>query len=53
MSKKPYVQPSVTDLGDAVKQTKGVSGVCWEYFGTQYGPPRPPVEDGTALTEQS
>lgn len=39
MSKKPYVKPTVTDLGNAVEETKGISGVCWEVKGTQWGPP--------------
>lgn len=38
MSKKPYVKPTVTDLGNAVEETKGITGVCWEYKGTQWGP---------------
>jgi len=41
MSKKPYTKPTVIDLGDAVKQTKGWSGICWESFGTAWGPPLP------------
>ena len=46
MSKKPYTAPTVTDLGNAVKQTKGVSGVCWESYGNQYGPPLYPPGGG-------
>lgn len=38
MSKKPYVKPIVTDLGNAVEETKGISGICWEVRGTQWGP---------------
>jgi hypothetical protein len=41
MSKKPYTAPTVVDLGDAVKQTKGWGGKCWESFGSAYGPPLP------------
>lgn len=38
MSKKPYVKPTVTDLGNAVEETKGITGVCWEVRGHQWGP---------------
>ena len=39
MSRKPYTVPTVVDLGDAVKQTKGAAGRCWEIVGTAWGPP--------------
>jgi len=39
MSKKPYTAPTVVDLGDAVEQTKGSAGKCWELYGTAWGPP--------------
>jgi hypothetical protein len=42
MEKKPYSVPTVTDLGDAVEETKGITGGYWEPFGTAYGPPPPP-----------
>jgi hypothetical protein len=41
MEKKPYSPPTVTDHGDAVEQTKGISGRCWEMFGSAWGPPPP------------
>jgi len=53
MSRKPYTKPTVIDLGDAVKQTKGWGGKCWESFGTAYGPPPPNVEDVEQQEEQN
>jgi hypothetical protein len=50
MSRKPYTKPTVIDLGDAVKQTKGWGGKCWETFGTAYGPPLP--KDPTSREQQ-
>jgi len=47
MQKKTYSPPTITDLGDAVEQTKGVSGEYYETWGTAYGPPilDPPPDD--------
>lgn len=45
MSKKPYTKPTIVDLGNAVEETKGISGVCWEFRGHQYGPLEPPIDD--------
>ena len=36
MQKKPYVQPTITDHGNAVDQTKGMTGRCWEVVGRSY-----------------
>jgi hypothetical protein len=36
MQKKPYTQPTITDHGDAVEQTKGMTGRCWEVVGRSY-----------------
>jgi hypothetical protein len=33
MTKKPYTAPTITDHGDAVEQTKGLCGRCWETYG--------------------
>jgi hypothetical protein len=33
MTKKPYATPTITDHGDAVEQTKGICGRCWETAG--------------------
>lgn len=30
MEKKPYTPPTITEHGDAVKQTKGFGGEFWE-----------------------
>lgn len=30
MEKKPYTPPTITEHGDAVKQTKGFGGEYWE-----------------------
>ncbi len=35
MAKKRYSPPVITDLGDAVEQTKGVFGQCFESWGSQ------------------
>jgi hypothetical protein len=35
----------VTDLGNVVKETRGVGGICWEVFGSQWGPPVRPDPD--------
>jgi hypothetical protein len=45
MDKKPYSPPTVTELGDAVEKTKGVSGRNWEFWGTMWGSPPPPPDD--------
>lgn len=45
MSRKPYIKPTVTDLGNVVKETKGIGGKCWEVFGSQWGPPVRPNEE--------
>ena len=39
MQKKPYAQPTVTDHGDAIEQTKGMAGRCWEVVGRSYDGP--------------
>lgn len=39
--KKPYTQPTITDHGKIVTETKGVVGLAWEPFGKQ--PETPPV----------
>lgn len=44
-SKQPYTTPTLTDHGDAVKQTKGIHGRHWEFIGSNTGDDRPPVED--------
>jgi hypothetical protein len=41
MEKKPYSPPTVTDHGDAVEKTKGISGKSWEMYGFSWGPPPP------------
>jgi hypothetical protein len=33
MSKKLYAAPTITDHGNAVEQTKGMCGRCWEIAG--------------------
>lgn len=43
MEKKPYSPPTLTDLGDAVEKTKGITGQCWEYHGNMWG--QPPYPD--------
>lgn len=45
MQKKPYTPPTVTDMGDAIEKTKGMSGDCWEYFGNSPGTPPRAEED--------
>jgi hypothetical protein len=52
MSKKPYTKPTVVDLGDAVKQTKGWGGKCWESWGSAYGPPPPVFDDAEQQNNQ-
>ena len=32
MDKKPYTPPTITEHGDAVKETKGFGGEFWEMF---------------------
>lgn len=39
MEKKPYTPPTITEHGDAVKQTKGFGGPYWEMMS-----PRPTSE---------
>jgi hypothetical protein len=40
--KKTYAAPTVTDHGAIVKETKGISGDCWEIYGSQPTPPNGP-----------
>jgi hypothetical protein len=40
MEKKRYTPPEITDFGNAVEQTKGYCGGCWEVWGSlTCGPP--------------
>lgn len=34
MQKKIYVAPTITEYGNAIVKTKGMSGENWESFGT-------------------
>lgn len=34
MAKKRYSPPEITDLGNAVEETKGFAGQCFEPWGT-------------------
>lgn len=52
MSKKPYTKPMVTDLGNAVQETRGITGKCWEQYGTAYGPPLGPGDFTDEQTEE-
>ena len=36
MEKKPYTPPTITEHGDAVKQTKGFGGEYWEMLTPRY-----------------
>jgi hypothetical protein len=53
MTRKPYSPPTVTDHGSAVRETLGIYGVVWEYFGTEPDVPPYPTEGkgGKTFTE--
>jgi hypothetical protein len=36
MEKKPYTPPTITEHGDAVKQTTGFGGRYWEVMSSRY-----------------
>lgn len=38
MKKKPYTAPTLTQHGDAVKQTTGLSGRYWELYTARVTP---------------
>ncbi|HUF51660.1 MAG TPA: hypothetical protein VMN60_12610 [Longimicrobiales bacterium] len=42
MKKKPYTPPTVTEHGNAVKQTRGLGGEFWEIVMPK---PEPDIED--------
>lgn len=46
MQKKPYTPPQVTDLGDAIEQTKGFGGDYYETYGAAWDPPIDPTMGG-------
>ena len=46
MEKRPYSPPRVTDLGDAVEQTKGMAGDYYETWGDMWDPPVGPPMGG-------
>jgi hypothetical protein len=43
-TKRPYAPPKLTDHGDVLKQTTGLTGPCWELIGSNWGDPIPPPE---------
>jgi hypothetical protein len=36
MEKKPYTPPTVTEQGNAVKETRGLGGKYWESYLNKY-----------------
>jgi hypothetical protein len=37
MEKKPYSPPTITEHGDAVRETKGFGGTNWEPMSVRFG----------------
>ena len=44
-ARKAYVPPTVTDLGDARKKTKGLWGEVWEVYGRVHRDVTDPPDD--------
>ncbi|MEX0892807.1 MAG: hypothetical protein WEB88_11610 [Gemmatimonadota bacterium] len=43
--RKPYAPPTLTDLGGALRKTRGLWGEAYEYIGTVYSDLDDPPDD--------